>query len=388
MLWLLLACTSDDDGTPITPLETGDTYIEWPDDTGDTGTDNDADGWSVEEGDCDDDDIYVHPGWEESDQAENHTDGKDNDCDGQIDETFRGLVVLQQGRYDQGTPARIVKVNAFGEQTQEILFSDPAVQPWWYTDMAGLQQYFSFTMTPQVDGEGWVVAGCDYTANDTFVLFEISATGEARTLSTMEGQAFGIAAHPDGYYLVTTVSGLVKVEPTTGEQTEIASFIDADENPLMLSFDVTVDRITGEIGVFGYYGGFATLDPETFEITWHKQLDPEIPPEQQNWAGAHWDSRDGWYTGGVDADGWAVFRWNDSSSDWDRKASFNASWTPKSMSIDTVYGEYYMSTKGAQDPTVWRLDIENGTNPDKFFSSPNGGTYFLDVWDLYTVYFD
>jgi hypothetical protein len=47
-----------------------------------------------------------------------------------------------------------------------------------------------------------------------------------------------------------------------------------------------------------------------------------------------------------------------------------------------------MSTKGAQDPTVWRLDVENGTNPDKFFSSPNGGTYFLDVWDLYTVSFD
>lgn len=50
MLWLLLACTSDDDGTPITPIDTGDTYIEWPDDTGDTGTDEDTDGWSVEEG--------------------------------------------------------------------------------------------------------------------------------------------------------------------------------------------------------------------------------------------------------------------------------------------------------------------------------------------------
>ena len=388
MLFRSLACTSNDDGTPITPIDTGDTYIEWPDDTGDTGTDEDTDGWSVEEGDCDDSDPLVHPGWEESDQAENHTDGKDNDCDGQIDETFRGLVVLQQGRYDQGTPARIVKVNSFGEQTQEILISDPAVQPWWYTDMAGLQQYFSFTMTPQVDGEGWVVVGCDYTANDVFVIFEISATGEARTLATMEGYAFGIATHPDGYYLVSTFSGLVKVEPTTGEQTEIATFIDADENQLLASFDVAVDQVTGLIAVFGYYGGFATLDPETFELTYHKQLDPEIPVEQQNWAGAHWDSRDAWFTGGVDADGYAMFRWNDSTSDWDRKASFNASWTPKSMTIDTVYGEYYMSTKGAQDPTVWRLDIENGTNPDKFFSSPNGGTYFLDVWDLYTVYFD
>ena len=34
MLWLLLACTSDDSDTLITPVETGDTYIEWPDDTG------------------------------------------------------------------------------------------------------------------------------------------------------------------------------------------------------------------------------------------------------------------------------------------------------------------------------------------------------------------
>lgn len=388
MLWLLLACTSDDSDTLITPVETGDTYIEWPDDTGEQGTDEDGDNWSVEDGDCDDSDIYVHPGWEESEEEGNAADGKDNDCDGQIDESFRGLWVLQQGRFDQGTAARMVRVNRFGEQAEEVVFSDASVQPFWYTDMAGKQQYLSFTVTPQVDGAGWVVCGVVYDQNDTFVLFEISETGEVRTLATLEGQGYGITTHPDGYYLVATFSGLLKVEPTTGAATEVASFIDAEENPLIYSFDVAVDRITGTIGVFGYSGGFATVDPESFEVTYHKQLDPEVPVEQQNWAGAHWDSRDGWYVGGQDADGWAVFRWDEAEQDWARKASFAESWTPKGMTLDTVYGDYYMSTKGAQDPTVWRLDAAEGENPDKFFTSPNGGTYFLDVWDLYTIYFD
>ncbi|MFA6522677.1 MAG: putative metal-binding motif-containing protein [Patescibacteria group bacterium] len=42
--------------------------------------DNDGDGWTVADGDCDDDDKYVHPGADEACH-----DGEDNDCDGWFD---------------------------------------------------------------------------------------------------------------------------------------------------------------------------------------------------------------------------------------------------------------------------------------------------------------
>ena len=60
-LSLLVACGDKTDDGPIYTGETGDTYVPWPDDTA-AGTDDDGDGFTVEEGDCDDADVYVNPG--------------------------------------------------------------------------------------------------------------------------------------------------------------------------------------------------------------------------------------------------------------------------------------------------------------------------------------
>ena len=81
----LAGCTdpanTDDDKLVIDSV---DSWIDWPDDTGDTGTDEDTDGWSVEDGDCDDNNIYVNPG-----RDEDPDDGLDNDCDLSTDEGVR-----------------------------------------------------------------------------------------------------------------------------------------------------------------------------------------------------------------------------------------------------------------------------------------------------------
>jgi hypothetical protein len=395
LLLAVLACTKSDDGPTYTD-DTADTYVEWPDDTGDTGTDNDGDGWSVEEGDCDDDDVYAHPGWEESDQEGNDTDGKDNDCDGYIDETFRGLIVLQQGRWEYGSKSQIVKVSPFGEKAAEIVFDDNCIQPWYYLNMAGQEIDFYFYLAPDVSGSGWVVSGIDRCAGDTAGLFTVSPSGETGLLADLsDGETFaqgtwGLTTHPDGYYLLTTLDGLWKIDPLDGEMTQVWSTIEGegdDAVQFLLAFDVAVDELTGEIGVYGYWGGFATLDPETWEATVLRRA-PTESVEHVNWSGAYWDARGGWFVGGQDADGWAVKRMDESTGDWIRKASFNEAWTPSALAIDTVYGEYYMSARGAQYPVVWELDAPDGTAPSQFYASDKSGTEFQDMWDMYAIFFD
>jgi len=387
MLLLVLACTNGDDGPTYTDLDS-DPYVPWPD-SGEEGTDEDGDGWSVEDGDCDDDDIYAHPGWEESDQEGNHTDGKDNDCDGTIDETFRGLTVLQQGRYDLGTPSRIVLVDNFGETDEEVIFSDLEVQPIQFQDSSG--KWFNFTYE-MADGvfDGWAVLGEERSSHGRLMV-EVSPSGEVTQLvdfSNAElypGGAWGVSDHPDGYYLVAGLTALYRVSPS-GEVDTVATFLAEDgETALMLAFEVAVDEITGQIGVFGYYGGAALVDPESFEVTW--VIQPDFDNITHNmWSASHWDTRGGFYAGGQDGDGWKVFRLNETNGEWVEKAVFDESWEPHAMSIDTVYGEYFMSAYGGQYPVVWELDAETGENPSQFFASPHSGTYFLDMWDLTTRY--
>ena len=49
----------------------------------DPGTDDDGDGYTIEDGDCDDGDPAIHPG-----VGSDGCDGEDNDCDGDVDEDF------------------------------------------------------------------------------------------------------------------------------------------------------------------------------------------------------------------------------------------------------------------------------------------------------------
>ncbi|MBK7760621.1 MAG: putative metal-binding motif-containing protein [Deltaproteobacteria bacterium] len=145
---LLVACGDKPDDGPIYNGETGDTYVPWPDDTA-AGTDEDGDGFTVEDGDCDDADVYVNPGWPENEAEGNAADGKDNDCDGYVDESFRGLVVLQQG--DGDDPARIVGVDDFGDTDWEVLLDDATLIPYFMApglEAAGSSAPWAATTAP------------------------------------------------------------------------------------------------------------------------------------------------------------------------------------------------------------------------------------------------
>ena len=383
MLFLLLACNGDDTGPIYTPIDTDD-YVPWPD-SGDTGIDEDGDGWTLGEGDCDDDDIYSHPGWEESETEGNHEDGKDNDCDGTTDETFRGLVVLQSGPRDNSANARIVRVDKLGQVEEEIVFDDQAVQNIQYQDMSGTWIDLTFELAPGVF-DGWAVLGQDRNTREQ-ILWTVSPTGETSNLvnwSEYDTPGYGVDVHPDGFYLVAGLYVLYRVYPN-GDVDVVADFMDADgETPLMLAFDLSVDPITGNVLVVGYYGGAVLLEPETWEQTW--VVTPDLmAPTHNMWSAAFWDTRGGYYAGGQDADGWAVFRLNEAQGDWVRKASFNEAWQPHKMAIDTVYGEYFFSAYGGQNPVIWELDTDGG-NTSQFFASPHTGPSWMDMWDFYVQY--
>ena len=90
----LTACRADpaeykpDASAPVDDTAAGDTDDTDPVDTGDTAfeplSDTDGDGFTVEQGDCDDANAAVYPG------AEEVCDGQDQDCDGVADDGVLG----------------------------------------------------------------------------------------------------------------------------------------------------------------------------------------------------------------------------------------------------------------------------------------------------------
>lgn len=123
LLSLLLACSApytDDSGGPPGPGgDGGGGWVTTDGGGGDggggwsTGTvpDSDGDGFTVEEGDCDDGDGAVHPGGDET-----SCDGKDNDCDDRVDEDF------DRDDYEPNDDVG-VNLGALAEEESELLLA-------------------------------------------------------------------------------------------------------------------------------------------------------------------------------------------------------------------------------------------------------------------------
>ena len=140
---LIIGCTSSIDKDFYIPVDTDageesdadtDADSDSDVDTDPPGTDVDGDGFTVEEGDCDDDDIWVNPGW-----PEDTTDSKDNDCDGRIDEKFAGLLVVDIDT--SGASAnRFRDISSFGDELGDAPIGGGAT-PGWMAEKAGFNYW-------------------------------------------------------------------------------------------------------------------------------------------------------------------------------------------------------------------------------------------------------
>lgn len=350
---LVVGCTEAPPGTSGTTPTT--TYTTWPTGTV-TGTDADGDGWSVQAGDCDDADVAVNPGRDEV-----VDDGKDNDCDGRTDELFRGVVLSLVGDFAT-IPHAIVTVDPLGNEVDRVELQSLEVA--------------AYFLTEGVNG-GW--AALDLY---NFFVVEISASGVVTTVADFSKTAvygfYGLTTHPDGYYLLTTADALWKVTPQ-GEVTEVQRW---DPFAEMSGFDVAYDVQTGDVGVFGYYGSFALLHADgTWE--WKRKLDP-YNITHILWSGNRRDGG-GWYMGGQDVDGWGMFRFDDTTGAWVRRADWDEQWTPHFMTVDGDSGDYYVTTEGGQYPYLYRI-TEDGTQRSVLWPELGSHTPGVSLWDLYTLY--
>jgi len=362
-LMLLLACGDKDAAPPVeTTVIGGPTDTGWPEDTGDeeTGTDLDGDGWTVEEGDCDDDNIYVNPA-----RDEDPTDGIDNDCDGRQDEDFAGLAVIQVW-YDEN-PSLIHHVDTLGNIERTVTLDDPEVLP-----------YF---MTWGVDG-GYAVMDLG-----TFAVLTVDDDGTTAVLAEFIDELkaeeitgfYGMATHPDGYYLIACGNALYAIEPGTGSKTVLASW---DIEQELYPYDIAVDIQTGDVGLFGYYGGFATFDG-AFNLHIPGALNG--PGDKSIFSGERGDDGS-WYAGAFTANGFEVLKLDDASYTWSSQLVFDQQWDPTFFTIDGDSGDYYLSANAASYPTVWRVSASSGDQTLFYESEAIGSTNVTSVWDIFTRY--
>ena len=362
---LLAACAGEHTFLPPDTAETGETgetgVVEETDvdetdtvDTSDTGTDEDRDGWSVEEGDCDDTSIRVNPAW-----PENAKDGIDNDCDGLIDETFAGITLV-----DSGAGTALVDVNLLGE-TERTLPVSPGMTP------GGTPAYVQ--IGPRISGEGWA-----FTDGGQGKVGEIDASGKATVLwddsATVyaEGEGpvgyFGIAAHPDGWYAVSGGDRLWRVDPD-GTMTVLAQWdcLDGPEEVTEICpIDVAVDRFSGEVVLFGYFGGYAVWNASTgLDIA---VLDNVDAPTHQFWSTQLVDSGARLALGVDEAGTSGIFEWDEDTETFAMTFEWVATdFAPVDFAVDQISRQYYATANRGWFVTAWRL-VPGDANTDPYMA--------------------
>jgi hypothetical protein len=339
----LLACAPDPtyakrDSAEDTALADTGANDTAPRDTADTDDDQDDDGFSPAEGDCDDDNIRVAPSREE-----NPRDGLDNDCDGHVDEAFAGVFVA----YANATgPSSIVQIDTIGRLKDTVPLQGDC-SPLWL----------------DVLGDGWVV-NCGQQQ-----IASVDPSGALTVLADLTESdygAWGIAAGPSGEVYVATLDSLLRIG-ADGTPEELARWTVDFMDPAAHAFAasaVDVDWATGEVGLYDYFGGFATWTASAgFQVK--KKGDFENP-SLVTFSGSLKDGG-GWYTVGQDAASGTpgVYLWE--GSDWAlQEAWTDEDWVPFMAAIEGATGDAYVTANAGWFYTVWRIVEGSGYAADLY----------------------
>lgn len=364
VLLLVLGCPQStgfqkpDDSTPTD--DSGWVTTTPLDDTADTDGDLDGDGFTVEEGDCDDTDVHANPAREEDDR-----DGIDNDCDGKVDEAWAGVTVVH---YDGGG-ADLFTVDAGGFEEDRLPVTGEECYPIW------LDHY----------GEDWLV-------NNNYAMVTVvdGATGACTDLGDFSDAevypygVYGIVTGADGLAYATTLDKLYRVD-ADGTITEVATWpcdlMDPTAHELA-AYSLAVDPLTGEIGLFGYFGGFATWS-EAAGVTMYATEDLQNPAVY-TWSGAHRDGG-GWFSPGATADGMAVLRFDLATSAWVEAESWeDEDWSPFMLALDSDEGDFYVTATAGWYATIWRIVHGSGYAADLYITSGAEPENFYGIVSEYT----
>ena len=359
-LCLFISC--GDKGEPLPPVEEDsgtESDLPEPDDTDseESGTDEDGDGFTVEDGDCDDTDPWTNPA-----RDEESNDGIDNDCDGRVDEKWSGITV---SLYKDGSPSSLLTINQIGTIDSELPLTNDCIPT--YLDHG-------------FDG-GFVIS------NANSGLATVSSNGDCELLvdyseDEVNPNLYGVVSHPEGFYYASRGDHLIKVD-VDGSVTEVAnwdaSIILLDENgePIpdadgflqpnpdyqLFVWSIARNIVTGEIGLFGLYGGFATWSEDS-GLTVHKQINvAEEYGSVYAYAGAAKDGG-GWFTMLYDGETGeiSVARFNHQQNEWVTRIAWSEEDQsaqefafPQGLTVNGDTGDYYITADVASFSTVFRI---------------------------------
>ena len=349
MFWMFHFMGCGDKPTPIVvDTATQDTAEAEPSaepSTEPDGTDADGDGFTVEDGDCDDTSPWINPA-----RDEEADDGVDNDCDGRIDEKWSGVTISLA---KQGETSSLLKLNQLGNVESEITLNNDCVPTYLDKDEST---------------GGFVIS------NANTGVASVSSTGDCQLLvdyseDEENTDVFGVVALPTGQFVASRGNELISVNSAG----VVESIVTWDANPMtdagepnpnfqLYVWSIARNILTDEIGLFGLYGGFATWHTDTGLVV-HRSIDPETWDGRYAYAGTAKDGG-GWFSLLYDSETAeiSVTEFNESTSDWqtrivwseaDQSAQQYA--MPQGITINGDNGDYYVTADVATYSSVFRI---------------------------------
>ena len=422
-LALVAAAACDDQKTTIIPEDSGvdgGTSGAGGDEGGTTGTDADGDGVTVEEGDCDDSDYQVNPAYPESPD-----DGKDNDCDGRVDEEWAGYAYAEQ----YGLGASNIVVRSSVDVVEETIPLPAGVVPWtltqggdadYYTvgypyfyELSGPMSLVSSGLIPSWDNSvPWYQPSTVYRVTEAGSTTELATFGDddydrcfamgsedaiIECFGELDGRVYfygplvrGVAWHPEGWLAVLLPGQLLRVD-TDGTTTELGAWgwnLGAEEYEYELyGAGVAVDPATGTVGVAGLLGGFATWHADTgLVMTRPVDLSGELNLDAlYQTAGLAWMDGDGWYTmSAVFTTGeYAVRRWQPDTLEWAASVYWNEEFLqPLGITTNGDVGDWQVSSKAGQYRVIFNVRGADRSVDDRV----NIVAEFYNIWGLTNCY--